>query len=149
MKIINKILLLGLFIIGFSSCNNNDKVEQSSSLEPLAYTLYSENTELFVEFKPLIVGETSKFAAHFTILGENFKALTEAKITVSLIIGDKGIRNAVDAPSSPGIFRLALSPKTAGTGRLVFDIVTKDYTDKITISFHGSNTCCSTTHCEI
>ena len=133
MKIMQKIMLLGIFFIGFTSCNKKEETKGGSVLEPLAYTLYTENSELFVEFKPLIVGETSKFAAHFTILGENFKALTDAKITVSLIVGEKGIKNAVDAPSSPGIFRLALSPKTAGTGTLVFDIVTKDFTDKITI----------------
>lgn len=135
MKIIKKILLLSLFCIGIISCNNKEKeeVKESSSLEPLAYTHYTKNIELFVEFKPLIVGETSKFAAHFTILDEKFKALTDAKISISLIIGDKGIKNSVYAPSSPGIFSLALNPKTAGTGTLVFDIVTKDYTDKITI----------------
>ncbi|HWS59329.1 MAG TPA: efflux RND transporter periplasmic adaptor subunit [Flavobacterium sp.] len=133
MKIIQKIMLLGLFFIGFTSCNKKEEAKEGSALEPLAYTLYTENSELFVEFKPLVVGETSKFAAHFTVLGENFKALTDAKITVSLIVGDQGIKNSVDAPSSPGIFRLALSPKTAGTGTLVFDIVTKNFTDKITI----------------
>jgi cobalt-zinc-cadmium efflux system membrane fusion protein len=133
MKITNKILLLCLFLVGFTSCNKKEETKEGSALEPLAYTLYTENSELFVEFKPLIVGETSKFAAHFTILGENFKALTNAKITVSLIVGDQGIKNVVDAPSSPGIFRLALSPKVAGTGTLVFDIVTKNFTDKITI----------------
>lgn len=133
MKIAQKIMLLCLFLIGFTSCNNKEEVKESSSLEPLAYTLYTEKTELFVEFKPLIVGQTSKFASHLTVLGENFKALTDAKITVSLIVGENGIKNSVDAPSSPGIFRLALNPKTAGTGTLVFDIVTKDFTDKITI----------------
>ena len=126
-------MLLGLFLIGFTSCNKKEEAKEGSELEPLAYTLYTENSELFVEFKPLVVGETSKFAAHFTVLGENFKALTDAKITVSLIVGDQGIKNSVDAPSSPGIFRLALSPKKAGTGTLVFDIVTKDFNDKITI----------------
>jgi cobalt-zinc-cadmium efflux system membrane fusion protein len=133
MKIMQKIMLLGIFFIGFTSCNKKDETKEGSELEPLAYTLYTENSELFVEFKPLVVGETSKFAAHFTVLGENFKALTDAKITVSLIVGNQGIKNAVDAPSSPGIFRLALNPKTAGTGTLVFDIVTKNFTDKITI----------------
>jgi RND family efflux transporter MFP subunit len=133
MKIAQKILLLGLFFLGLTSCNKKEETKENSSLEPLAYTLYTDHTELFVEFKPLVVGSKSKFAAHFTVLGENFKALTDAKITVSLIVGDRGIKNSVDAPSSPGIFRLALNPKTAGTGTLIFDIVTKNYTDKITI----------------
>lgn len=133
MKIMQKILLLGIFFIGVTSCNKKEETKDGASLEPLAYTLYTANSELFVEFKPLVVGETSKFAAHFTVLGENFKPLTDAKITVSLIVGDQGIKHSVDAPSSPGIFRLALNPKTAGNGTLVFDIVTKDFTDKITI----------------
>lgn len=133
MKIIYKIMLLGIFFIAFTSCNKKAETKEGSALEPLAYTLYTQNSELFVEFKPLVVGEISKFAAHFTILGENFKALTDATITVSLIVGDKGIKNSVAAPSSPGIFRLALNPTTAGTGTLVFDIQTKDFTDKITI----------------
>jgi cobalt-zinc-cadmium efflux system membrane fusion protein len=99
----------------------------------LAYTLYSDKTELFVEFKPLIVGKSSRFAAHFTQLGESFKSLDEGKITLSLIIGDNGIRTIADKASSPGIFRLALSPKTSGRGKLVFDIETKGYTDRIEI----------------
>lgn len=133
MKIIQSITLLVFLLFGFISCNNKEQPSNVASLEPLAYTLYTDHTELFVEFKPLVVGSTSKFAAHFTILGKNFKALTDAKVTVSFIVGDNGIKNSVSAPSSPGIFRLALNPKTAGTGTLVFDIVTKDYTDKITI----------------
>ena len=59
MKITNKILLLCLFLVGFTSCNKKEETKEGSALEPLAYTLYTENSELFVEFKPLIVGETS------------------------------------------------------------------------------------------
>lgn len=99
----------------------------------LAYTLYSDKTELFVEFKPLVVGQSSRFAAHFTKLGDTFTALDEGTITLSLIVNDKGIRTTTDKPSSPGIFRLALKHTVAGTGKLVFDIKTKEYTDKIII----------------
>jgi RND family efflux transporter MFP subunit len=128
--------IIAVFTLLFIGCNNptEEKHEQETGgLEPLAYTLYSDKSELFVEFKPLIVGETSKFAAHFTILGEIFLPLTEGKITVSLIVGENGIRNSSDKASSPGIFRLALNPKNAGKGKLIFDIETKDYSDKIII----------------
>ena len=133
MKITQNILLLCLFVLGITSCNEKEENVKSPSLEPIAHILYTEKIELFVEYKPLVVGSTSKFAAHFTVLGENFKALTDAKITVNLIVGDKGSKNTVDKPGSPGLFRLALEPKTAGTGTLIFDIIAKDYTDKITI----------------
>jgi hypothetical protein len=125
--------------LSISACQRSatNEEEHGHPHEPesatLAYTLYSDKTELFVEFKPLVVGKSSRFAAHFTQLGESFKSLDEGKITLSLIIGENGIRTMADKASSPGIFRLALSPKISGTGKLVFDIETKDYTDRIEI----------------
>lgn len=132
----NVSFIITVFTLLFIGCNNTTEEKhehEAGGLEPLAYTLYSDKSELFVEFKPLIVGETSKFSAHFTILGERFLPLTEGKITVSLIVGENGIRNNSDKASSPGIFRLALNPKNAGKGKLIFDIETKDYSDKIII----------------
>lgn len=129
-------IMMALFAFLFVGCTNKSADEHSheaDGLEPLAYTIYTDKTELFVEFKPLVVGSKSSFAAHFTILGESFLPLTEGKVTVSLILGETGIRNSADIANSPGIFRLALIPKTAGVGKLVFDIETKDYTDQIVI----------------
>ncbi len=130
-----------------SSCNNEvhnhassehghqqgTETHASVEIEPLAYTLYTDKTELFVEFKPLIVGKISKFAAHFTQLDESFKAVTEGSVTVSLIGNKKQSTDKAEKPSSPGIFRLALSPENSGTYQLVFDIQTKEFTDKIMI----------------
>jgi RND family efflux transporter MFP subunit len=131
---LRKITALLLLFVAAVSCNdNNGGKAEGPELEPLAYTLYTNKSELFVEFKPLVVGQTSKFAAHFTILGETFKPFTEGSVTISFIIGDKGIRNTADDPSSPGIYRLALEPKTAGKGTLVFEIKTKAFTDRIEI----------------
>lgn len=107
--------------------------EHAAASPSLAYTLYSERTELFVEFKPLVVGQSSSFAAHFTKLGETFTAIEEGSVTLSLIVDQKGIRQSSEQPASPGIFRLALKPVAAGTGRLIFDIKTNDYTDRIVI----------------
>ena len=131
-------ILMAVFTMLFIGCADKKADEHSQeqvggSLAPLVYTLYSEKTELFVEFKPLVVGSKSDFAAHFTILGEKFLPLTEGKVKVSLIVGESGIRHNADTASSPGIYRLGLVPKTAGKGKLVFDIETKNYTDQIVI----------------
>ncbi len=117
------------------ACKQKTAKEEAAaeSLEPLAYTLYSGKSELFVEFKPLVVGQTSKFAAHLTILGENFLPYTEGTVTVSFIQNGKGIKNTANAPSSPGIFRLALQAAQAGMGKLVFDIQTAAFTDQFII----------------
>lgn len=115
---------------GVSDEHGHPHGEESPSL---AYTLYSDKTELFVELKPLVVGQLSSFAAHFTKLGENFTAIDEGSVTLSLIVDEKGIRQTSEQPASPGIFRLALKPVAAGTGRLIFDIKTNEYTDRIVI----------------
>ena len=124
-----------LLTIGMMACKQKAAKDDvaAKSLEPLAYTLYTDKSELFVEFKPLVVGQTSKFAAHLTLLGENFLPYTEGTVTVSLIQDDKGIKNTATSPASPGIFRLALQPGQAGMGKLLFDIQTKDFTDQFII----------------
>jgi membrane fusion protein, heavy metal efflux system len=105
-----------------------------SALEPVSYTIYTDKTELFVEFKPLVVGETSSFAAHLTRLGDKFTPLTQGQLTVSLIKANQGIRNTVEKPRSPGIFGPSLQPKTAGENyTLIFDVKAGDLTDRIEI----------------
>ncbi len=104
------------------------------TLEALAYTIYTDKTELFVEFKPLVVGQESRFAAHFTALGELFTAIGEGSVTLSLKNGETIAQSiTADEPEVPGIFRLRMSPEKAGTFSLVFDIKTPAYTDQITI----------------
>jgi RND family efflux transporter MFP subunit len=102
-------------------------------LEPLAFTLYSDKTELFVEFKPLIAGIESRFAAHFTILGEYFKPITEGTIFLSLIGSDGAQTITADKPEVPGIFRLRMAPEKAGMHKLVFAIQTPIYLDTIVL----------------
>ncbi len=144
----NKIIISFVIVAGLlAGCNDDnhkhvdaehghlhgDEVHTDVEPEPLAYTLYTDKMELFVEFKPLIVGKTSKFAAHFTRLGENFKAVTEGSVTVRLIGNERPLTDKAEKPSSPGIFRLALNPEKPGTYQLVFDIRTKEFSDKIMI----------------
>ncbi len=76
----------------------------------LVFTLWDAETELFVEFPALVVGEESRFAAHLTRLSD-YSAVHEGTMTAEL-----GDQTAVaDAPSRPGIFRPALKPTRAGS----------------------------------
>lgn len=105
-----------------------------SAPAPLVYTLYTGKTELFVEFAPLVVGVESRFAAHFTALGESFKAISQGSVTLSLVNARGTVQSVTaDKPEVPGIFRLRLTPERAEKYSLVFDIKTADYTDQITI----------------
>nr|WP_223241459.1 efflux RND transporter periplasmic adaptor subunit [Flammeovirga sp. EKP202] len=105
-------------------------VTSSNEVPRVDYTVWTDNIELFVEFPVLVVGKQSRFAAHFTVLDKH-KSVTEGSVTVSLIQGKKGIRQTVDAPSSPGIFSPTLQPNKAGNFLLVFDIKTPKLTERI------------------
>jgi membrane fusion protein, heavy metal efflux system len=136
-KTMNKLLLpLAVIIIMLLSCSHEHAHVQEAEgkgLEALAYTLYTDRTELFVEFKPLVVGTECRFAAHFTALGETFKAFTEGTITLTVDVNGKQVAVTATEPQVPGIFRLRLTPNTAGIAKLSFNIKTKSFTDLITI----------------
>lgn len=96
-------------------------------------TVWTDKVELFVEFPALIVGSTSRFAAHFTVLDKH-QPVRVGKVVVSLVKGDKGIRHAVEAPTSPGIFAPSLQPKEEGVYQLIFDIETPSLKDRIVLN---------------
>ncbi|MFN5090126.1 MAG: efflux RND transporter periplasmic adaptor subunit [Bacteroidota bacterium] len=140
MKQLLVIFFLGCILLSCEQSTSEEHVHAPDGSHPgeeglksVSYTVYSEKSELFVEFKPLVVGSTSNFATHLTQLGEQFIPYTEGEVTVSLIIGTSGLKNSTMAPSSPGIFRLALQPQKAGWAKLVFNIKTQTFTDQMVI----------------
>jgi RND family efflux transporter MFP subunit len=108
-------------------------IDEANEIPRVDYTRWTDKTELFVEFPVLVVGKTSRFAAHFTVLNKH-QPVREGSVTVSLLKDKKGIRQTVEAPSSPGIFSPSLQPKTAGNYQLIFDIITPQYQDRIVIN---------------
>ncbi|MFZ1538822.1 MAG: efflux RND transporter periplasmic adaptor subunit, partial [Chromatiaceae bacterium] len=80
----------------------------------IAVTHFTDRTELFVEFPPLVVGEESGFAAHLTRL-DDFRPVGEGRVTVRLSGGGLPEESfSVDAPSIPGIFRPVAQPTQVG-----------------------------------
>lgn len=110
----------------------NHVTTSSGKVPRLDYTIWTLDTELFVEFPVLIVGSQSRFAAHFTAM-DGHQAIKEGSVTATLIVGDKGIRKTVNNPSSPGIFSPVLQPVTSGVGQLEFILNTNAYSDTIRI----------------
>ncbi len=102
-------------------------------LEPLVFTVYTDSTELFVEFMPMILGEEVRFAAHFTRLGRLFTPVISGQATVGFTGSMAGEGASADAPASPGIFRLAFRPQKAGVGQLEFKVTTNGSTDRLVI----------------
>ena len=132
-----------LLVIAFVALSCNDKAEDAHAhnadgshpggeVPRTDYTVWTDKTELFVEFPALVAGIPSRFAAHFTVM-DGHQPVREGSVTVSLIKGGKGIRNTAGAPSSPGIFSPSLQPGEAGSYQLVFDLTTPTLTDRIEI----------------
>lgn len=113
--------------------NADGSHSSESALEALAFTLYTDKTELFVEFKPLVMGQESRFAAHFTMLGESFKAVGEGSVTLTMSSAAGTQSITANEPQVPGIFRLRMTPEKPGLYKLTFDIKTPAYTDQVVL----------------
>lgn len=122
-----------LLLITACRNKNSEKSVEATELPSLSYTIYTDNTELFAEFRTPIPGDTIKLAGHFTHIGEVFSAINEGSITLTLVVDDKSVSQTSTVSSSPGIFRYAIVPPEEGLGKMIFDIITPKYTDQIII----------------
>ncbi|WP_237063621.1 MULTISPECIES: efflux RND transporter periplasmic adaptor subunit [Microbulbifer] len=88
----------------------------------LVFTDYTDTTELFVEFPPLVAGQTSKFAAHVTRLADS-APLESGRVDVVLKRGDSiAARFRVREPARTGIFTPGVKPRDAGEFRLLIEV---------------------------
>jgi RND family efflux transporter MFP subunit len=99
-----------------------DTSRESPDLDALSVTRWTDRTELFAEYPPLIVGRTSRFAVHLTRL-DTFRAVTEGRVDVRLSGGGHPVEVfTVDAPSRPGIFGVDVTPVHAGPRELAIGL---------------------------
>ena len=137
--------------IALSSCNNNasheegeeahahEAAEASHEEEGHNHAAvmqqlvgYNANFELYAEVAPLVVGESTTILAHFTHLN-NFKPLTEGKVTISLIVGNKGVRQTIEKPTRPGIYQFSIKPESAGAAKFIFEIETSKGKERLVV----------------
>ena len=121
---------VAVLLTGCAGGKQEAETHEHSGPEPVVFTRYADSTELFVEFSPLIAGQTSKFATHITRLGQRFEALREGSVRVILNYGSAAISDSSEKPSVPGIYRLQLTPQLAGKAILTFEIKTTTFTER-------------------
>ncbi len=105
-------------VLMVSGCGWAPPAEVAAAVEPapVVVSRWTDRSELFVEFPPLVAGATSRFAIHFTDLA-TFEPLREGRATVRLT-GARVEEFEVDAPGRPGIFGVDVTPAAAGRARL-------------------------------
>jgi cobalt-zinc-cadmium efflux system membrane fusion protein len=105
-----------------AACSRSAPPAEAEEPETLSVTRWTEKTELFAEYLPLTVGETSRLAIHVTRL-DTFKAVTEGHVEVQLRGGASPAEVfRVDAPSRPGIFGVDVKPSYGGKRELVIGL---------------------------
>ena len=93
-------------------------------------TRWTPRTELFAEFAPLTVGQTSRFAIHLTNLA-TFEPVTAGQVEVQLRSpGGAPEVFTADGPSRPGIFGVDVEPARAGRRQLVIVLRAGDLADE-------------------
>ncbi|KAF0153849.1 MAG: RND family efflux transporter MFP subunit [Elusimicrobia bacterium] len=138
-----------------SGCHGHDTPGHADHAEPsaeaaFALTRWTDRTELFMEYKPLVAGREASFAAHLTELG-GFKPVRSGKFTLTFtgLAGAAGRRApgtdsgqsrpvpagksyacSAEGPSSPGIFRPAISIPEPGRYRLRAELVSGTLRDR-------------------
>src|SRR6266542_4440158 len=88
----------------------------ASAPQPRAVTrtIYSRNTELFAEWRPLVVGQPTRLTAHLTHTGDRFRPYTEGAVKLTLTVEAVTANAKADSPERPGVFRLNVTPERAG-----------------------------------
>lgn len=81
-------------------------------------THYTDQTELFVEYRPLAAGRRRRFDAHLSWLAD-YRPVSEGRLTAELVWPDGKVDQASAGVSdTPGIFRPLLTASRAGEARL-------------------------------
>jgi len=132
------ILYALVLIISVSACNKkevdtHDEHEgHDHGVVKLFFTEYTNEFELFAEADPFVKGNPSEILAHFTKL-EDFKPLSKASITVSLVNGSNIVKQTLEKPIKPGIYKFSITPKVNGSSKLIFEIESEKNTHKIIV----------------
>ncbi len=117
----------------FAGCASQGGSETDHEHEGSSVTLWTENTELFMEYPALIVGQEAAFAVHLSDM-KDFKPVIQGKLTcVFKKSGGEKITVVAAAPSYPGIFRPIVKFKQAGVYGLQLRLEGQQVSDVINV----------------
>jgi len=132
-----------LLAVVFSGCSAHDHAghEQETTEhddhdhEPgsIAVTLWTDQTELFMEYPTLVVGEDATFVIHFSKM-DDFKAVTTGSLTTVFVNeNNTQVRVTANAPARPGIFLPVVRFEQAGVYDLELQLNSAQVKDVIQV----------------
>jgi cobalt-zinc-cadmium efflux system membrane fusion protein len=128
-----KTFIVLVLIVLVSACRSSPQPQTADPAEPpaVAVTVWSERTELFMEYPPLVAGQDARFAVHLTDLS-NFAPLREGKVVIRFE-GDTITRFEVDGPSTPGIFGVDVKAPAARRYQVAVEVHRPQFTDELRV----------------
>jgi membrane fusion protein, heavy metal efflux system len=113
------------FLLG--ACTTVERSQPDRDVDLRSETRWSDRTELFVEYPPLVAGRTARFAVHLTRL-DTFQPMETGTVHVHLEPLEAGVplASTVKAPSRPGIFGVDVTPQVPGWYRLTVIVEAPD-----------------------
>jgi RND family efflux transporter MFP subunit len=143
------LIILSFIFVFITACNKNNPGQQTDGQEhthvsDIAHqiTLFTEESEFFVEYPGLIINTEAEFAVHLTRL-DTYKPYTEGTVRVILeqkqgeaaggeISGGRQIQaGSVSETEVPGIFRVTLIPEIPGECNIIFELTADGITEKV------------------
>jgi RND family efflux transporter MFP subunit len=110
----------GLVVLLLAAACDHPHPEDEKVAESVSITKWTDKTELFVEFAPLLVGKETPFAAHLTDL-KTFKPVSGGTLKVSFTPSQgKEIVAEAKVPTVAGIYRPVAKIDQPGSYRLAF-----------------------------
>jgi cobalt-zinc-cadmium efflux system membrane fusion protein len=123
------LILVGLL----TACRSDPPPAPATEEDPpsVAATIWTEKTELFMEYPPLVAGEEASFHIHLTDLS-TFEPVREGKVVVRFE-GDAIQRFEVDGPSTPGIFNVTLKVPAARRYQVAVELHSAKLSDELRV----------------
>ncbi|WP_138994297.1 hypothetical protein [Larkinella sp. C7] len=132
-------LLLGLVGSAWAqtpltSAQSGPTTPTRSPFRTITSTQYTEHSELFAEFRPLLLNVPARFTAHLTQVGESFKPYTDAVVTFTLMIdGKTAWQQTQQHPVAPGTYRFPVKSEIAGKGTVTITLKMPTYSEQFVI----------------
>lgn len=118
--------------VATAACERGTAVEQAApELPTLDVTSWTDRTELFMEYPPLVAGQTALYAVHLTRLSD-FTAMTTGRPRLEFTpeSGGSPIVLQGNPPSRPGVFRVEAPSPPAGRYRWALVVDAPDLSDR-------------------
>ena len=134
MKMRDTRLAVPFVVVGLlAACGGQRPAPAPEAQEPptAAVTIWTDKTELFMEYPPLVAGQEVSLHIHLTDLA-TFAPLREGKVVVRFE-GERIDRFEVDGPSTPGIFNVTLKVPQARRYQVAAEVHSARLKDELRI----------------